>query len=547
MKRLILFVFVLTISTVVPVTMAQEHSGHDHSAQANAEKVGTVHFPVSCTPATQQQFERAVSMLHSFWYDEAEKAFADVASKDPECGMAYWGMAMSVYHPLWAPPSAQELERGTAAATKARAAKKQTAREKAYIEAVSAIYATPGADFGERNASLASAMERVHNSYPDDTEATIFYALALRATASPGDKSYAVQKKVGKLLEPLFEQQPDHPGLAHYIIHDYDYPELAPLGLNAARHYSAIAPSAPHALHMPSHIFTRLGLWQDSIQSNTESAKAARENARQSGSTMAISEELHAMDYLVYAYLQRGEIKAAQKVADEARQISGADWKIFSATYAAAAIPARMTIETRRWADARWLPEPTFSGGSYWTDVANGIVYWARAVGAARTGAMDQARGDMTKLEAIHDKLAQAKKQDGADTTEVMRLSAAGWIALAGGQKDEAVRLLRASADLEDRTDKHPVTPGPVLPAREQLADMLAELGQPADALREYEASLRVSPNRFNGLLGAALAAKMAGDTAKARSYYSTLLKVAPNADTERLEDANKKLVSSHK
>lgn len=328
----------------------------------------------------------------------------------------------------------------------------------------------------------------------------------------------------------------DDPGLPHYIIHTYDYPGLAEQGLDAARRYAKVAPEAPHALHMPSHIFVRVGVWPDAISSNVASAAAGRANAARTGSAAAVAEQLHAMDYLVYAYLQRGEQAEARKIWNELKNTQ-ADWKIFSATYAAAAIPARCTIETRHWAEARALPEPNFTGGSYWTEVANGITYWARAVGAARSGDLEGARANIAKLESLRDALLQSKKQDGADTLEIMRLEAAGWTAFAAGQKDEGLRLLRSSADLEDRTDKHPVTPGPVLPAREQLADLLAELHRPSEALAEYKASLQTSPNRFNSLLGAARSAEAAGNSAEAKQLYTKLRQIAPNADPELLRN----------
>ncbi len=533
--------FLLAVVCLVPFAVADE--GHDHGPASG--KLGTVKFPVSCDKSVQKDFERAVAMLHSFWYDEAEKAFAGVAAKDPECAMAYWGVATSLHHPLWAPPPAAVLEKGSAAVAKARAAKEQTPRERGYIDAIARVYdGDAGRSFAERNQAWAQGMEQVHRANPDDREAEIFYLLALRSTASNSDKTYAIQRKVGPRLEQLWKEMPDHPGLAHYIIHTYDYPELAEEGLDAARRYAKIAPEAPHALHMPSHIFTRVGMWPDSIASNTASANAARGNAAKSRSGMSISEELHAMDYLVYAYLQRGEQAQARKIWNDMKAID-ADWTIFSATYAGAAIPARCTVETRRWAEAKALPEPKFSGGTYWTDVANGIVYWARAMGAARTSDVEAARANIAKLESLRDGLQKAKKQDGADTVEIMRLEAAGWTAFAAGQKEEALQTLRSAADLEDRTDKHPVTPGAVLPAREQLADALMESGKPAEALAEYKASLKTAPNRFNSLLGAARAADAAGNGAEAKQLYGKLKEIAPHADAEMLGSASKYVASN--
>ncbi len=518
------------------VAVSQAIADEDHVHAAGGGKLGTVKFPTSCDKSVQKDFERAVAMLHSFWYDESEKAFSDVAARDPECAMAYWGIAMSLHHPLWAPGSPEALRKGSAAVAKARAAKKQTPRERGYIDAIARVYeGDEKRSFDDRNKAWAAGMEQVHLANPDDREAEIFYLLALRSTASNHDKSYIIQRKVGAELERLFKEQPDHPGLAHYIIHTYDYPGLAEHALDAARRYSQVAPEAPHALHMPSHIFVRVGLWPDAISSNIASEMAGRANAARTHSAMAVSEQLHAMDYLAYAYLQRGEQAQARKVWDELKSVE-ADWRIFSASYAAAAIPARCTIETRHWAEARALPEPKFTGGTYWTEVANGITYWARAMGAARSGDRDGARANIAKLESIRDGLVQGDKRDGADTVEIMRLEASGWTAFANGQKDEALRLMRASAELEDRTDKHPVTPGPVLPAREQLGDLLVELNRPDEALAEYKTSLTTSPNRFNSILGAARSAELAGKSAEARELYSQLRQVAPNADPELIQ-----------
>jgi hypothetical protein len=534
---------VAVLLCIVPLCVALADEGHQHGPAAGG-KLGTVKFSTSCDKSVQKDFERAVAMLHSFWYDESEKEFAAVAAKDPECAMAYWGVAMSLHHPLWAPPSAAVLEKGSAAVAKARAAKKQNARERGFIDAIASVYEGDAErSFGDRKKAWAAALEKVHRDNPKDTEAEIFYLLAMLSTASNSDKSYAIQRKVGPRLETLWREQPNHPGLAHYIIHNYDYPELAQQGLDAARRYAKVAPAAPHALHMPSHIFVRVGMWPDAISSNQASAAAGRASAAKTGSAAAVSEQLHAMDYLVYAHLQRGELTQAMRTCDELKKTQ-ADWKIFSAAYASAAMPARCTVETRHWAEARALPEPKLSGGTYWTEVANGITYWARALGSARTGDLNGARANVAKLEAIRDGLIQSKKQDGADTVEIMRLEAAGWTAFAAGQKDEAVRLLRTSADLEDRTDKHPVTPGAVLPAREQLADLLAELNRPGEALVEYKASLKTAPNRFNSLLGASRAAETAGNTAEAKQLQTQLRQIAPNADPELLRSSNKAMAA---
>jgi hypothetical protein len=519
--------------------------GHKH--QSSGEKLGTVKFPTSCSKSAQKDIERGVAMLHSFWYNEAETTFSKVAAKNRDCAMAHWGIAMTLYKPLWAPPTANEVQKANEALAKTRAARKQTPRERAYIDALAEFF--NGYDVyhhGRHAAAYASAMEKVQEKYPADVEAKIFYALALRATAAPTDKTYAVQKKVGAMLEPLFAAQPQHPGLAHYIIHTYDYPTLAERGLDAARRYAKIAPSSPHALHMPSHIFIRLGLWPDAIASNIASAEAAKQQAARTGSKDMIAEQLHAMDYMMYAHLQRGEDLLAKQVQNEMQRITNVDRGIFSASYAAAAIPARYVLETRRWVEAAALPEPPAAPANvtYWTDVANAITYHARALGAARMNRPTKTAENVAKLEAIRDRLIAAKRQDGADQVEIMRLEAGAWLALTNGEQNRAVELMRSAADLEDRTDKHPVTPGAVLPAREQLADILLELSRGAEALKEYEASLRTSPNRFNGLYGAARAAETAGERAKARQYYSKLLEIAPQADPERVRQAKASLAN---
>lgn len=514
---------------------AADDGPHAHAAHG---KVGTVKFPTSCSPAVQPRFERAVAMLHSFWYDQAELAFTQLAQQEPDCALAHWGVAMSLHRPLWSPATPAEVQRGAAAIARAQAATKATPRERAYIAALATVYDPALKSLGARNKAFADAMEKVYRAYPDDPEAAIFYALALRSTAAPTDKSYAVQKQAGGILDPLYRRHPQHPGLAHYVIHNYDYPELAHRALDAARRYAKVAPAAPHAQHMPSHIFIRLGLWPDAIRSNLDAAAAGQRDFAQSGSQAALAEKLHAMDYLVYGYLQRGEVSKAVALWEELKRTTNADWSYFSAYHSAAAIPARITLETRRWSDAAALSEPTFTGGSYWTHVASGITHWARALGAARTGNVSGAKQSIAGLEALRDQLQRSGHTDGEMTVEILVRSAQGWTALAEKKTDVALERMRAAADLEDRTDKHPVTPGSVLPAREQLADLLLELNRPAEALAEYEASLKTAPNRYNSLRGAVSAAKAAGQPKAAAKYNALLKKVAPSAEPERASQA---------
>jgi len=504
--------------------------GHDHGPTAG-EKLGTVKFQTSCAVAVREEFERGVARLHSFWYEEAEKTFLSVAQKDPGCAMAQWGLALSLYHPLWAPPDAAQLVRAREALQTARAAKRKTPREVAYLAAVEAYYSADRTDSRDRALAYEKAMEQVYLHYPKDREAAAFYALSLLSTALPSDKTYANQKKAGAILEKLFAEQPLHPGVAHYLIHSYDYPALAQLGLNAARRYAKIAPSVPHALHMPSHIFIRQGLWNDAIASNQASAQAAREYGRKMGWDGAWDQQLHAMDYLVYGYLQTGQPAEARRVLEELRGIKKSYPDGVASQFAFSAMPARVAIELRQWDEAARL-EPR-SDATLWA-AAN--VYWARAVGAARSGNPDLAQPDVARLTALRDELQQAKQPYWADQVEIQRRSAAAWLAFARNDQAQALELMRSAADLEDSTEKHPATPGAITPAREMLGELLIELKRPADALREYEASLKNAPNRFNGLYGAARSAELAGNVARAREHYDTLLSICGKDNHERRE-----------
>ncbi len=505
--------------------------GHPHGP-ASGEKLGAVKFSTSCMPAVHAQFERGVAMLHSFWYEEAEKTFRDVAAKDPGCAMAHWGVAMSVYHPLWAPPDAAQIAQGRQAVQAAKAAPRKTARESAYLAAVDAYYSAGRTDYRDRSLAYQGAMGQLYEQFPQDREAAVFYALSLLGTALPSDKTYANQRKAGAILEKVFAEQPLHPGVAHYIIHSYDYPALAQLGLDAARRYARIAPAVPHALHMPSHIFIRLGLWNDAIASNQASARAARDYGRKMGwEDGAWDQQLHAMDYLAYGYLQTGQPAEARRVLEELRTIKKSYPENLTGNFAFSAIPARVAVELRQWEEAAQLEARP--GTAAW---AAAMIHWARAVGAARSGRADAAAPEVARLAALRDELQQAKQSYWADQVEIQRRSAAAWLAFAQGKPQEAVELMRSSADLEDSTEKHPVTPGAITPAREMLGELLLELKQPADALREFEASLKTSPNRFNGLYGAGRAAELAGDAARARAHYDSLLRMCGKENHSRRE-----------
>ena len=513
---------------------AQEPHQHTHDT---SEKLGLVNFPVSCSPAGQTQFNRATAMLHSFWYDEAEKAFSAVAATDPGCAMGYWGVAMSLYHPVWAPSTGPELQRGWAAIEKAKAVGAKTERERDYIAAIEAFYKDfDKLDHRTRAVAYEKAMEKVYLTYSKDREAAIFYALALLGTALPTDKTYANQKRAADILNKVLPEEPEHPGVAHYLIHSFDYPQLARLALPAARSYAKIAPASPHALHMPSHIFTRLGLWDESIQSNIASAAAAASHVAKTHPGAASFDQLHAMDYLVYAYLQGAQDQKAERVLEQTRTFNRVDAEVFAAAYAFGAIPARYALERRRWAEAARLQVHPTSFPWDRFRYAEAMTYFARAVGAARNGEAAVARKDFEKLSSIQSALAEAKDGYWANQVEIQRRLAAAWLARAEKRDEEALKLMRAAVELEASTEKHPVTPGPIIPAREMLGDMLIELNQPGQALREFETSLRDSPNRFNGLYGAAHAAELSGDLKTASAYYGKVVALSDKADGMRVE-----------
>jgi tetratricopeptide (TPR) repeat protein len=527
-----------TLVALLCASLVRAQAAHQHQHRHDtSEKLGQVNFPVSCSQSAQQQFNRAAALLHSFWYEEAEKAFTEVTKIDSGCAMGYWGIAMSNYHPLWAPPSPAELKRGWNAVEKAKAAGARADRERNYIAAIEVFYKdSEELDHRARALAYEKAMEQVYRRYPQDREAAIFYALSLLGTALPTDKSFANQKQAAEILNRVLPAEPEHPGVAHYIIHSFDYPQLAQLALPAARSYAKIAPSSPHALHMPTHIFTRLGLWQESIQSNLASAAAAKNHVAKTHPGAASFDQLHAMDYLAYAYLQGAEDQKAKGVFDELSRISKLDLENFAAAYAFAAIPARYTLERRRWAEAAKLSLHPVAFPWKQFPYAEANIYFARAVGAARSGDTTAARREVEKLAAIRQALVQAKDAYWADQVEIQRRAASAWLALAEGDRQKALELMRSAADLEDSTEKHPVTPGSILPAREMLGDLLLETGQPAKALIEFEASLRHAPNRFNSLSGAARAAAASGDRKKAAEYYAQLVKLCERADSARPE-----------
>jgi tetratricopeptide (TPR) repeat protein len=519
---------VLTCFAVLLSTGLSQAQDHQHAA---GERLGTVHFETSCAAPAREPFDRAMALLHSFEFGTAITGFTSVLAADPSCSMAYWGIAMARWtNPTTATPRPPaQIQQGLDAVAHARAANPKTARERAYIDAVAVLFTD--ADTVSQPARIAAyeqAMGTVAAAYPDDREASIFWALALTASAPPTDKTYANQLKAGAILERILPEEPDHPGIMHYIIHTYDVPALAGRALDAARRYATIAPSAPHALHMPSHIFTRVGAWQDSIDTNIASADAARRGG------MA-TEELHALDYMVYAYLQTGQDDAVRALlprvdalatqADPTR-ITGAASGV-GGIFALAAIPARWALERRDWpAAARLEPKP--SQFPY----TEAMTYFARALGASHTGALDDARRASVALDDIQKKLAGSGDLYWAEQVAIERDGAKAYLALAEGRTAEAIAAMRAAALREDATEKNAVTPGPLAPARELLGDMLLEAKQPSAALVEYEATLKKEPNRFRATYGAARAAAASGDQERARRYYAQLLQIAAKADS---------------
>jgi hypothetical protein len=501
------------------------------------EKLGTVHFPTSCSAPAQQQFERALAMLHSFWYEEAVKTFTTVTETDSTCAMGFWGVAMSLYYPLWFPPSEPTLKKGSAAIEKAKLLGAKTQRERDYIAAIEAFYKdTDKLDHRTRVLAYEKAMEQLHARYPDDREAAVFYALALNATASPTDKTYANQLKAAAVLEKILAEQPNHPGVAHYLIHSYDVAPLATRALPAARSYAKIAPSVPHALHMPSHIFTRLGLWEEAIDSNRASARAGTDYSRRTGSEAIWDQTLHSMDYLAYASLQTAQDREAKRVVDEIMAMRKAEPETLAAAYAIAAIPARYALERGKWAEAASLTAPPVPFPWQRFPWGEAIISYTRAVGAARTGDVTATQKEIDRLQALRDILVQAKNGYWADQVEVQRRAAAAMLARAQGKDQDAVSMMRSAADLEGSMEKHPVTPAPVIPPRELLGQLLLDLKQPQSALGEFEAVLAAEPNRFHSLYGAGRAAELAGDASKAKGFYAKLVKLCERADTERPE-----------
>jgi len=528
MTRFIPTLAALVVAVPLAAQAPGEHDGH-------TQQLGRVRFATSCDAAARTEVERGVAYLHSFWYEKAAETFAAAAAADSGCAMAFWGQAMSVLHPLWTPPSSADA-RAALGVSDRGLARAKTTRERGYLDAIRAYYADyDRTDPKARLVRYALAMDSVRRRSPSDTEAAIFYALALIAVgqANATDTTFTYQKRADSILEPLFRREPRHPGLAHYLIHTNDVPQLAAHGLYAARRYAEIAPDVPHAQHMPSHIFTRLGAWDDAIASNTRSAAAARAYEVERGLTAMWDQRAHALDYLAYAYLQQGRDTAAQRVLDEAAA-APAGYPAGSLThqYAFAAIPARWALERGRWAEAARLavrPAPAWPA-------AEAITHFARAIGAARESDTALARHEIAVLAQIESTLAPGPQAYWSGQVAIQRLAATAWLELATGDTASAVLHAGQAADREDGTQKHPVTPGPVLPARELQGDLLLLAGRPAAAVRAYAATLALSPNRARSLFGLANAAELAGDMATALARYREFLSLMAKADGARPE-----------
>lgn len=498
-------------------------------------RFGKVDFALSCEEKVRANFNLATALLHSFEYEEAEKIFAKVINGDPQCLMAYWGVAMSNFHPLWAPPTKEELEKGSKTIKLARSLKSKSERESDYLEASAVLYDDwDKIDHSARLLKFESAAEGIFKKYPQDNEAAIFYALALRAASDPTDKTFVKQRRAGEILSKLFAGQPDHPGITHYLIHIYDYPELAEQALPAARKYASIASASAHALHMPSHIFTRLGLWGESAQSNINSMTAAKCYAENSGIQGHWDEEIHALDYLVYAYLQQGRDEKAKEQLEYLKSMLSVSPLNNKIAYTMAAAPTRYALERKDWqaAIALELQPKNFP----WKDFPweRSIISFGRLLGAVHMNKDDIIQRSLQELKMNHADLVKLNKTYESNQVLIQIKASEGWIAYTKGNKTEAIQRMKEAADMEDATDKHPVTPGEVVPARELLADLLMEYKDYTPALEAYEEDLKRHSGRFNGLYGAARAAQKAGDKNAAKEYMQKLNAATKSNELQR-------------
>ncbi len=497
---------------------------------------GNVRFSSSCKEGTQKTFDLGISLLHSFEYEEAEKAFVKVIDEDPACAMAYWGVAMSNFHALWMQSGTEYLEKGSKILEIADRLPKGE-REQDYLEAIGVFYKDwETHDRKTRIALFEQKMEALYKKYGKDKEAAIFYALALCSSADPADKTYKNQLKSGKILESLLADNPDHPGIAHYIIHNYDYPELAALALPTARRYAKIAPASAHAQHMPSHIFTRLGLWDEAIASNVNSTASAMCYSESIDPKAHWDEELHGMDYLVYAYLQTGDTEMAKEQYEYLRTFREVFPANFKIAYAAAAIPARIALETKDWKSAANLQLPSLKIDYKDFPWEKSIFHFARALGSVRSGDIPSSEKELDSLKIHYQELLDLKDGYKAKQVLVQMNSIEAWILYSNGNHKDAIALMTESADIEENTAKHPVTPGEVVPAQELLGDMYMAMDKPAEALKVYELNLKTRPGRFNGIYGAAQASGRSGDNVKATEYFENLIKLTEKSNSDRPE-----------
>lgn len=512
-----------------------QHAGHEGHQPLAGPQLGMVTFPTSCKAEARAPFIMGMRWLHSFEYEQAERSFAAAAAADPGCAIAQWGIAMTQYHPLWAPPTAAEFARGQAAIQKARGIRAGSTREGDYVAALSVFYDPALGDHRHRVFAYEKAMEGVSARNPGDREAGIFYALTLVASGMmDGDAGFTRQKKAAAILNADFVLEPDHPGIAHYLIHSLDSPALAPLALAAARRYADIAPDSAHAQHMPSHIFTRLGLWDEDIKANLRSEAAALAYARQQNLPGAWQAQLHATDYLVYSYLQTARVTQAREVAARMARITQVEPKTMTAAYSFAAVPARLALERKDWGSAATLELPPQTLAILpWAQFGGAAAHirFARAIGAARSGNAAAAEREIAALAALRDGIKGAPGYDWSRQVEIERLIAQGWLEALNGRGDVALATLRAAADLDDATEKDPVTPGQILPAREELAELLLAQGRPAEALVEFDKALQRAPGRFNALYGGAHASALVGDTKGAGARFAALLKQSCDGD----------------
>ena len=522
-KKILLWLCILGVMVVIPI---QELS-------AQSQQYGKIDFNVSCNEQVQADFDHALALMHHMMYEQARNKFKEVAGQDTKCVMAQWGIAMSYIHPLWGQrPSNADFEAGSKALAKAREMENLADREKAYINATEPFFNNwEETSYRDQLAVFEEGYRALYEQYPKDVDAAAFYALGHLATAPPDDESLSHQQKAGEMLEDLHEKYPEHPGLFHYIIHAYDNPKLAERAVDVARAYDKVAPDVPHALHMPSHIFVRQGIWSDVIKWNKRSAEAA---LRQSSEDEVSMHYVHALDYLTYAHLQRGKDKKAKKIAQKTMEVKKLQDHLGSA-YSVAAAQARYNLEREEWdkaAQITLLSPNNFSLDKY--PATQSMIHFAQGIGSARSGDLDGARQAMEALNGIHRILNEKGDTYWAVLTDAQRKAVEAWVTLEEGNQEKALALMNEAADTEDSVDKHPITPGHILPARELLGDMLLKMNRPEEALLAYEGSLSISANRFRSLYGAGRAAELAGNLDKAKEYYNTLVAITSTEEVER-------------